>query len=62
MRAPKPLKKVMKVVFFLEFLHICNVLTKLDDLTRPKSITQAQKRIKNPKLTFPLIGQDFPTV
>ena len=46
----------------MEFLYIYDVFTKLDDLTRPKSITQAQKRIIKPKLTFPLIGQVFPTV
>ena len=62
MRAPKVKKEGDESHHFLEFLYICNVFTKLDDLTRPKSITQAQKRIIKPKLTFPLIGQDFPTV
>ena len=62
MRAPKVIKEGDESHLFLEFLYICNVFTKLDDLTRPKSITQAQKRIKKPKLTFHLIGQDFPTV
>ena len=62
MRVPKAIKEGDESHLFLEFLYICNVFTKLDDLTRPKSITQAQKRIKKPKLTFPLIGQDFPTV
>ena len=62
MRAPKVIKEGDESHLFLEFLYICNVFTKLDDLIRPKSITQAQKRIKKPKLTFPLIGQDFPTV
>ena len=62
MRAPKVIKEGDESHLFLEFLYICNVFTKLDDLTRPKSITQAQKRIKKPKLTFPLIGQDLPTV
>ena len=62
MKAPKVIKEGDEIHLILEFLYICNVFTKLDDLTRPKSITQAQKRIKKPKLTFPLIGQDFPTV
>ena len=62
MRVPKAIKEGDESNLFLEFLYICNVFTKLDDLIRPKSITQAQKRIKKPKLTFPLIGQDFPTV
>ena len=62
MRAPKVIKEGDESHLFLEFLYICNVFTKLDDIIRPKSITQAQKRIKKPKLTFPLIGQDFPTV
>ena len=62
MRVPKAIKEGDESHRFLEFLYICNVFTKLDDLIRPKSITQAQKRIKKPKLTFPLIGQDFPTV
>ena len=56
MRVPKAIKEGDESHRFLEFLYICNVFTKLDDLIRPKSITQAQKRIKNPKLTFPLIG------
>ena len=62
MRVPKAIKEGDESHLFLEPLYICNVFTKLDDLIRPKSITQAQKRIKKPKLTFPLIGQDFPTV
>ena len=62
MRAPKVIKEGDESHLFLEFLYICNVFTKLHDLTRPKSITQAQKRIIKLKLTFPLIGQDFPTV
>ena len=49
MRAPKVIKEGDESHLFLEFLYICNVFTKLDDLTRPKSITQAQKRIKKPQ-------------
>ena len=62
MRARKVIKEGDESHPILEFLYICNVFTKLDDQIRPKSITQSQKRIKKPKLTFPLIRQDFPTV
>ena len=45
MRVPKAIKEGDESNLFLEFLYICNVFTKLDDLIRPKSIIQAQKRI-----------------